>query len=59
MQTVYGHMLVRFAYVGDYVQRNQIIGQVGSTGNSTGPHLHFEVRINGERVPAEPYLGWG
>ena len=59
MQTLYGHMLARFAFVGDYVQRGQIIGQVGSTGNSTGPHLHFEVRINGDRVPAEPYLGWG
>ncbi len=59
MQTVYGHMMARFAFVGDYVQRGQMIGQVGSTGNSTGPHLHFEVRINGERVRAEPYLGWG
>lgn len=57
MQTLYGHMLARFAYVGDYVSRGQIIGQVGSTGNSTGPHLHFEVRINDERVPTEPYLG--
>ena len=58
MQTLYGHMNTRLCSVGEYVARGQIIGLVGSTGNSTGPHLHFEVRINGERVPAEPYLGW-
>ncbi len=58
METVYGHMVQRLCSVGDYVERGQVIGLVGSTGNSTGPHLHFEVRINGERVPPEPYLGW-
>lgn len=58
MQTVYGHMNTRLCSYGQYVERGQIIGLVGSTGNSTGPHLHFEVRIDGERVPAEPYLGW-
>ena len=58
METVYGHMVQRLCSVGDYVARGQVIGLVGSTGNSTGPHLHFEVRINGERVPPEPYLGW-
>ena len=58
METVYGHMSQRLCSVGDYVSKGQIIGLVGSTGNSTGDHLHFEVRINGERVPPEPYLGW-
>jgi len=56
MQTVYGHMSSRVAQKGDYVSRGQLIGFVGSTGNSTGNHLHFEVRINGTRVPPEPYL---
>ena len=56
MQTVYGHLSQRLVDSGAYVSRGQVIGLVGSTGNSTGPHLHFEVRIGGTRVPPEPYL---
>ena len=43
-QTLYGHMSKVFASVGSTVDKGEVIGAVGSTGNSTGPHLHFEIR---------------
>ncbi len=46
--TVYGHASSLACSTGDYVSQGQVIGYVGSTGNSTGPHLHFEIRLNGE-----------
>ena len=48
LETAYGHCSVLAANVGDEVERGQTIAYVGSTGNSTGPHLHFEVKIDGE-----------
>ena len=42
--------------MGDKLEQNQVIGYVGNTGVSTGPHLHYEVLKNGERVNPQDYL---
>ena len=46
----------RQVYEGQEVSQGQVIMYVGTTGNSTGEHLHFEVRVDGERVDPRPYL---
>jgi murein DD-endopeptidase MepM/ murein hydrolase activator NlpD len=53
IRTVYGHMAKMVVLAGQHVTRGQIIGYVGQTGRSTGPHLHYEVRIN--NVPVNPH----
>ena len=56
LATLYAHQSNIIVKVGDTVTRGQVIGQVGSTGYSTGPHLHFEVRVHGNPVDPLPYL---
>jgi murein DD-endopeptidase MepM/ murein hydrolase activator NlpD len=55
--TLYGHQSVLLVKEGDKVTRGQVIGLVGSTGYSTGPHLHWEVRVRGNVVDPLPFVG--
>ena len=58
MVTLYAHLSQILVKVGDVVTKGQVIGKVGSTGRSTGNHLHYEVRINGKQVnPIQFYPG--
>lgn len=56
LETWYAHLSKRTCEVGDAVDRSSVIGHVGSTGRSTGSHLHYEVRRNGTPVDSEKYL---
>jgi murein DD-endopeptidase MepM/ murein hydrolase activator NlpD len=54
--TLYGHLETMLVKPGDAVKAGQVIALLGSTGNSTGPHCHFEVRLNGQPVNPVPFL---
>lgn len=56
LDTLYGHLSTSLVKVGQTVTQGQVIGLEGSTGNSTGPHLHFELRINNQPIDPTPYL---
>jgi murein DD-endopeptidase MepM/ murein hydrolase activator NlpD len=56
LRTRYAHMSAFRTHVGDPVMAGQLIGSVGSTGRSTGPHLHFEVRLHDQPVNPRPFL---
>jgi murein DD-endopeptidase MepM/ murein hydrolase activator NlpD len=56
MATLYGHQSQILVSEGQHVNAGDVIGYIGSTGFSTGPHLHFEVRIGGNTVDPAPYL---
>lgn len=54
--TVYAHAKVNFTKTGQRVYRGQVISQIGMTGRTYGPHLHFEIRRNGEAIDPSHYL---
>ena len=56
LTTRYGHLSKIEIQVGDMVQRGQLIGMVGSTGRSTGPHLHYELRLNDKAINPRRFL---
>lgn len=56
ISTRYFHLNKYIVDVGNKVVKGQVLGELGSTGRSTGPHLHYEVSVNGKNVNPEPYI---
>jgi murein DD-endopeptidase MepM/ murein hydrolase activator NlpD len=59
LSTRYGHLSQIDVKVGDEIRIGQVIGRMGSTGRSTGPHLHYETRIDGDAVDPQKFLHAG
>jgi len=57
--TRYGHLSEIDVRVGQTLKAGQVVGRMGSTGRSTGPHLHYETRIDGEAVDPQRFLHAG
>lgn len=58
IQTYYGHCSSLLVSAGETVSAGQVIAKVGSTGRSTGSHLHFEIRVNGSAINPQSYIGY-
>ena len=58
IQTYYGHCSSLLVSSGQKVSAGQLVAKVGSTGRSTGPHLHFEIRVNGSAINPQRYIGY-
>ena len=56
LETRYGHLSRLAVSEGQQVHKGDVIGYVGSTGNSTGPHLHYEIRVGGQAIDPARYL---
>jgi murein DD-endopeptidase MepM/ murein hydrolase activator NlpD len=59
LSTRYGHLSSVEVDVGEKVRAGQLVGKLGSTGRSTGPHLHYETRIDGDAVDPQKFLRAG
>ena len=59
LSTRYGHLSSIDVRVGQSIRTGQVIGKIGSTGRSTGPHLHYETRVRGNAVDPQKFLRAG
>jgi len=59
LATRYGHLSAIGVTEGQWIQAGETVGRIGTTGRSTGPHLHYEVRVAGEAIDPQRYLRAG